>query len=677
MKRTSKALFDGARWSLLLGMLLMIAGCSAGDDVSQKGITDIRAPEEEQAPEKEVSDVGNVETLDSEAELEAYIKDQIAKSVYHNTYNATELDTAVNGAASDTINYSETNIQEIGVDESDVVKTDGTNFYISDQKSFHIVKVSDPMQMVATRTVNGYVEALYLYKKKLVVLYTPVQAGGEPWPVIAMPEPAGLFGMPYWIPEKKRQGVAIYDISDPNNPEKLKTVECDGHLVSSRLIGAKLHTVQQFVPELPPLDYTYDGTQEDFDNKIEANKAALENVPLEQLIPFYRELGDSPDPLVDRPLVSPQNFYRPASKDGGGTITTVVSFDLDNIGTGFAAAGIIANAHIVYASTRALYFATHKYHSELLPSEDHANVAKKTTIYKFSLTDQFVQYVGGGAVDGWILNQFSLGEYQDVLRVATTTGNVWDSTSRNHVYCLKLNDQTLETIGSIEDLAPGEEIYSARFMGERGYLVTFVNIDPLFTLDLSDPSAPEVAGYLKVPGYSDYIHPYGDHYLITVGKETLPSEEDDFAWYQGVQLSIFDVSDFTKPVLLHKKCIGDRGTNSEALHNHKAFTFWAANELLALPISLYEHLLPQKYPWQHGEKTFEGLYVYRISAESGFHLLGRINTRNDKLNWTHNPWTRGIFVDQQVYAVTNNAVRSALTDQIEESVQTFYIIPNN
>jgi uncharacterized secreted protein with C-terminal beta-propeller domain len=699
MNRLRKLLTDGARWVLLLSMLFIIAGCSSGkDDLPENDVPIRIAPGEESAgeeipgeeipgeeipeelaPEEEVSNVGRVETLASEAELETYLKDQYAKSVYHNTYHRDVFTTeAAEAGAADSAapNYSETNIQEVGVDESDVVKTDGAFFYVSDQNSFHIVKSSDPMQKVSTRTVDGNVGALYLYKQKLVVLYTPAQVGIEPWPQIAMPEPGGLFGMPYWIPVKQRQGIAIYDISDPSNPKNIKTVEFDGHLVSSRLINGKLHAVQQFVPQLPPLDYTYDGTQEELDKITAANAAALEDVPLKQLIPYYREVGGTLDPPVDLPLVSPQNFYRPISCDGGGTITTVVSFDLDDPKMAFSCVGLIANSHIVYASTQALYLATHKYDSEPRVAEVWVDMEKETTIYKFSLTGQGVQYVGGGGVDGWILNQFSLGEYRDILRIATTTGDLWDSTSRNHVYCLELKEQTLETIGSIEDLAPGEKIYSARFMGERGYLVTFVNIDPLFTLDLSDPSAPEVVGYLKVPGYSDYIHPYGEHHLITVGKDALPSDEDDFAWYQGVQLSIFDITDFSNPVLLHKQLIGDRGTSSEALHNHKAFTFWAENELLALPINLYEHQLPPKYPNQHGIKTFEGLYVYRVSVQNGFDLLGRISTENDTIYRNYNYWTRGIFVDQQVYAVTNNAVRSALTDQIEESAQTLYIVPN-
>ena len=223
-----------------------------------------------------------------------------------------------------------------------------------------------------------------------------------------------------------------------------------------------------------------------------------------------------------------------------------------------------------------------------------------------------------------------------------------------------------------EDLAPGEQIYAARFMGARGYLVTFVNIDPLFTLDLSDPTAPFVAGELKVPGYSDYIHPYGEDYLITVGKDAIPVPEHNMAWYQGLQLSVFDVSDFADPRLLHKEILGDRGTGSEATDNHKAFTFWPGRELLALPVDLHEHAAPPTEPWEYGTRTFSGLYVYRLSSENGFSLLGRISTENED---GPRMWTRGVFNQDRVYALTNNAIRSTPIDPIQDIPQVISFNP--
>jgi hypothetical protein len=196
-----------------------------------------------------------------------------------------------------------------------------------------------------------------------------------------------------------------------------------------------------------------------------------------------------------------------------------------------------------------------------------------------------------------------------------------------------------------------------------------VKIDPLFTLDLSDPTAPQVVGELKVPGYSDYIHPFGADHLITVGKDAALVAEDNMAWYQGVQLSIFDVSDFAAPGLKHKLILGDRGTATEVAHNHKAFTFWPEKSLLALPVELYEYAAPPVYPWEYGIHSFSGLYVYRVSPEDGFVLLGRVSTRSADDGW-FTPWTRGVFVDDTVYAITADAVRRAPVDGIETGVDT-------
>jgi inhibitor of cysteine peptidase len=580
--------------------------------------------------------------------------------------NANDGDESPSGSGG----YSDTNLQEAGVDESDKVKTDGNVFYIADGKSFHVVDISADMEVVATLSVDGYVDSLFLYDDKLVVLYESMLSDGGPWIDIPMPDMA--FGMPYWIPAKKSQGVAVYDVSDPNQLVNLKTVEFDGHLISSRRVEGKLHIVQQFMPELPPLYNWFDGTKADKENKINANRKAIDEMTLDQLIPYYRVVSDLADAQWEGPIVSSENFFCPVSKDGGGTITTIVTFNLDDASLPFESIGMVMDGHIVYASTKALYIANQRYFFR----ED---VSELSMIYKFDLTGEEVRFSASNILQGWILNQFSLGEFEDVLRVATTVGRIggWGPESQNNVYCLQAKDENLKIIGELKNLAPGEQIYAARFMGNRGYLVTFVKIDPLFTLDLSNPAAPKVAGELKVPGFSDYIHPYGDDYLITVGKDALPADEGNFAWYQGVQLSIFDVRDFSNPALLHKEIIGDRGTITEAAYNHKAFTFWAEKELLALPLELSEHLSPPAYPYSHGTQTFRGLYVYRVSSNTGFSFLGRIDTEPEPETYQpyfFNPWTRSVFVDKQVYAVTSEAVWSALIDQIDqEGIQTVYL----
>jgi len=187
----------------------------------------------------------------------------------------------------------------------------------------------------------------------------------------------------------------------------------------------------------------------------------------------------------------------------------------------------------------------------------------------------------------------------------------------------------MKQIGSLEDLAPGERIYSARFMGEKAYLVTFRKIDPLFVIDMSNPESPKVLGKLKIPGYSDYLHPIDETHLIGVGKETVESKEGDFAWYQGMKIAVFDVGDVSNPIEMHKIIIGDRGTDSYALQDHKAFLFDKEKGLLVLPITLAEISESEKEystdMWPaYGEPVFQGAFVYRLTLENGFEEMGRI-----------------------------------------------------
>lgn len=229
-------------------------------------------------------------------------------------------------------------------------------------------------------------------------------------------------------------------------------------------------------------------------------------------------------------------------------------------------------------------------------------------------------YVASGEVPGMVLNQFSMDEYDGYFRVATTTR---EGTSRNHIYVL---DMALNITGSLENLAPGETIYSARFMGERCYLVTFKQVDPLFVIDLKDPYDPEVLGYLKVTGYSDYLHPYDEAHIIGIGKET--TDAGEFAWYQGVKISLFDVTDVGNPREISKLEIGDRGTDSPVLWDHKAFLFDKSRNLLVMPILVAE-VDQSEYPggvpsWAHGEPVWQGAYVFNVSLDQGIQVKGRI-----------------------------------------------------
>ena len=327
----------------------------------------------------------------------------------------------------------------------------------------------------------------------------------------------------------------------------------------------------------------------------------------------------------------------------------------------------------VYVSMNNIYLTQTQY------SSWYTGEGEKTIIQKISIDEDNVKYVASGEVKGHILNQFSMDEFDENFRIATS-GSLWESgesISKNNVYIL---DENLNIIGKLEDLAPGEKIYSVRFIGERAYMVTFKKVDPLFVIDLSNPQSPSILGKLKIPGYSDYLHPYDENHIIGIGKEAADaSSEDvnsrnlDFAWYQGMKIAIFDVSDVENPVELHKIVIGDRGTDSEALHEHKAFLFNREKELLVLPITLAEYKEPPTEPWQYGEFTFQGAYVYKINLDEGFKFKGRIThvTEQDELkrgyyyDW-YTQIKRSLYIGDILYTVSNKIIKANDLDDLTE-----------
>ena len=625
------------------------------------------------------TDVGNPGPTDTDSwyELELYIKSEFSENVLPSTVYT---ETAWWGDAVSDVSfnppgyrYSGTNVQEPGVDESDKIKTDGHYFYIAGDTEVHIVSAvpADSMSITGTIDINGSVDTIYLYNNILIVFYLPTRDMEYLDWIGPDTDAIRWTGFSYWLPVHRHTGVFMMDISNPSSPERIKEWTFDGCMVSSRLTGGKLHMVLQFLPDLPPLQLTYDGTEEGRAGVIAENKQVMDDVLIEDLIPYYKNIDEHGNSISTSPLLTPDDFRYPQTPLHGGSIVSVTSFDLDNTTAGFKSVGLIGDANTVYASPWSLYVVSSGWSGLTFDSESEDYF--RTLIYKFSLENENALLTGTGEVKGRILNQFSLGEYEDVLRIATGEGT-WGQTPSSNIYCLKVIDARLQIIGKLEGLAPGEDIYSARFMGTRGFLVTFVKIDPLFTIDLSDPSNPIVAGKLEVPGYSEYIHPLGDNYLITIGKDVL--EENGNTWYQGLQLSVFDISDFDHPHLLHTELIGDRGTHSEALNNHRAFTFWPENNLLAIPVDLYEYQDEPEYPYSIGENTFTGLYVYRVSADRGFEYLGRISTaRKTPQIYTGDYWTRGIFIDQDVYAVNDEAVRSAPIEDMEDSATSELLFP--
>lgn len=619
------------------------------------------------------TEVGNPEAASgfaSDQAVEQYIKSQYATNILPaNTYDTVEQRDAVDdayapssdAAGNETARYSETNLQEAGVDESDCVKTDGVFFYVASRREIRIIQAmpADAMAVVSRIAVKGVMDSLYLYGNILVALYTPDGGSGETWSGTHLQGVADI-GCPYWLPVNRQSGILIADIRDPAHPRTLKTITIDGNMVSSRRLDGNLHIIHHFLPDLPPLKLWYDGTEKDRKAAIESNRIALAPLSLADLIPSCALQNTDGETIETKALLSAADFVS-TDETTGGSIVTVTTIDLDTADFPLHSTGFIGDVHYVYASVNSLYLAATSWNYQPW-REDASGAQIHTILHRLSLAGGAVRYEAGGQIKGQLLNQFSMGEYENVLRVATSTG--WGADTRNYVFCLARDADRLSTIGSLSGIAPGENLYAARFIGPRGFIVTFVTVDPLFTLDLSDPTRPVIAGELKVPGYSDYIHPMDENHLLTIGKDVIVS--DGSPYYQGVRLSVFDISDFQSPRLLHSRTIGDRGTESEALYNHKAFTFFEPGHLMALPIQLYTHDGAPETPWEYGTHTFSGLYVYRVTAESGFEEMGRLpaTAGRETMDDTNPEWTRGVFIDRHVFSVTPHAVASAAWSDI-------------
>lgn len=548
-------------------------------------------------------------------------------------------------AGSDDGDYSTTNIQEAGVDESDLVKNDGQYIYALQGSTVHIVQATPAEQIaeIATVELDATGDSLYLYGSKLVALSQEWNWGAVYDDVAVSPgngRGPRLLGGPF--NDGVQTLVTVVDVTDPANPVVDATVTLEGQLSSSRMIDGMLHVILTTTPYIP-YDYSVDD---------------LDDLTLDEWLPDY-QVESAGAVVAEGDIVSWTGFYRPATPDGYG-ITTVVTIDVEQPTAEFASTAITADAGVIYASTESLYVTDTQYDWQ------SGSGKTDTIVHKLAFADDGTDYIASGSVPGRPLNQYSLGEYEGYLRIATTVEEFGfaASSSSNAVYVLGENGAELETVGAIEDIAVGETIYAARFMGQRGYLVTFQRIDPLFVLDLSDPTAPAVIGELKVPGYSDHIQIMDDTHLLTIGKDA--QDTGEFAWVQGVQLSIFDISNPASPTLMHKEIVGARGTNSEANYNPKAFNYFPAREALAFPIDLYTGDTTGP---EYGTHTFTGLLVYHVTVADGFTELGRISSVDEQgqgMGYCWNWWagfTRGVFIGDYVYAVTDRQTKvAALAD---------------
>ncbi len=676
------------------------------------------------------------------------------------TENAPSASPQAAGTATGSQDYSTTNIQVAGVDESDFVKNDGKYIYdiVGSKVVISDVFPADGAKIVSTLDFNGTPAGLFVNGDRLVVMGNqnsfyyggpvPLQSGVAERPMIRCSQETGCPAPVYQPP---KAFVYVYDISDRASPVLKRNVTIDGSYTNSRMVGDYVYVIfnsyvnggdnvtlptvtsngnekavqasDVYYFDAPDSSYTLTtimsvNTKDDLQDYTskEILMGYSQNIYVSQgniYVTYQKTLSyyDYMDTLLDRALMP--------------SLPADIVSEIDGVRNAqmpqYAKFGNITQILQDYFSNL-----TEEQQNSLQTSlqgkmeQVQAEIEKemqKTVIHRISISNGAIDYKAHGEVPGSVLNQFSMDESNGYFRIATTTrssfievaipGNVGmaettvartasagavsqnaspmsgqaveptvakpveppaanQPTMSNNVYVL---DMSLNTVGKLENIAPDESIYAARFMGNRAYLVTFKSIDPLFVIDLSDPASPKILGQLKIPGFSDYLHPYDETHIIGVGKEVNESVDADkvhspnavyYTAVGGVKLSLFDVSDVSNPKEIAKVAIGDRGTDSEALRDHKAFLFNRDKGLLVIPIMLYQKSLE---PFFYGGYEWQGAYVFNVSLDNGFAFRGRITHAPGGANSTsyyyYGPYsvTRSLYIDGVLYTVSQKEIK--------------------
>jgi len=526
------------------------------------------------------------------------------------------------------VDYSGTNVQEQGVDEPDLVKTNGTTLFAVAAGRLNAVAVTGtrPQLLDSLKLDGGWSHELLLAGDRLLVL-----SRGGYW---VTPRPAATaIAMPYF---PAKSVLSEIDVSNPRALRLVRTLTVGGAYVDARLVGATARiVVSSQVPTTLPFEQPTGSTDAALATARDHNRAVVQSSALSSWLPTYRIKRAGRPAQAARPLVQCRNVNRPQRFSGLGMLT-VLTVDLAKGLDPVDSIGVMTDARIVYASSDNLYLATERWTDRPppeTPTEPQPSVT--TAIHRLDISDPArTRYRGSGQVSGYLLNQWSLSEYDAVLRVVSTDTPAWlgssDSTESS-LTTLRLRDGALNQVGRVGNLGKGQRVYAVRFVGPTAYVVTFKQVDPLYTVDLADPARPRVLGELELPGYSAYLHPIGRDLLLGIGQDV-----NDQGRPAGTQLSLFDVSDLRHPTRLAHATLGQGWSESES--DHHAFLFWPRTGLVVVPFG-------------------QSAVGYRVGRARGIALVGRI---------THPTGTavstairRSVVVGDSVFTVSDAGVVSS------------------
>ncbi len=494
--------------------------------------------------------------------------------------------------------FSGTNVQVIGVDEPDIVKTDGRRIILVQNGTLTVVDVTGAEPTVTGRVLLGerWGGELLLHGDRVLVINNHYGS--------IRPLAADLSGGRY-----NRAIVIIDEILLDGTPRRGRSLRVEGRYVSSRSIDGTARVVIVSYPN--ELGFVYPRNPAGEPIAADANRKVVAQSKLEDWLPDYQVVSSEGSITEEGQILACDRVYVPSQFSGFGSLA-VLTFDLDESLTLGDGAATFAAGETIYASQNNLYVATNTWLPPRIFENDDwlrdADERYRTSIHKFSLTPGGpAVYEASGSVKGHLLNQFSLHEYDGHLFVAVTNGSPWGANrqSESLIFALTQQDEVLAVVGSVGDMGRGERIYSVRYVGDRAYVVTFRQVDPLYVVDLADPTAPAVLGELKIPGYSAYLHPVGDGLLVGIGRDA-----DEDGRILGFKASLFVVSDPANPAEIDTWTLANAQSGVE--WDHRAFLWWAPEQLMIVPVSSWRNEVPS------------GAAVFEVTAAGGFDYRGLI-----------------------------------------------------